>query len=149
MKIKKNIFVFLISIACYFAIAILRGQHYERIYGDISSAIAGFIILYLLTYNIMKRYKGQNLLSVLFLIWLGLSVVELPLTIFMHESMGTFLTYAFWCLGIAGGYFIWRVTKAWKIVVLAISLCIIYFIPCCIISYYHHNTGIITEQIRQ
>ena len=31
MKIKKNIFVFLISIACYFAIAILRGQHYERI----------------------------------------------------------------------------------------------------------------------
>lgn len=138
---KKNIYTFLICVLCYFALAILRGQHYERVYGDMASAIAGFVGLYALTYVLLRWNKGEKTIWTLSAMLLGISIVELPLRIFYNEAMGTLLTYAYWCSGIAGGYVLWRTNKLWKIIVLLVSLCIVCTIPRYIIACYGNNPG--------
>lgn len=88
---KKYFYVFLASVIYYLVLAILKGQHYERLYGDIASAIAGFVGLYAFTYVLLKRNKEQKILWLLFVIWLGISIIELPMRIFYNKAMGTFL----------------------------------------------------------
>ena len=133
---KKYFYVFLASVIYYLVLAILKGQHYERLYGDIASAIAGFVGLYAFTYVLLKRNKEQKILWLLFVIWLGISIIELPMRIFYNKAMGTFFTYIYWCAGIIGGYLFWRTNKFWKIIVSVISLCIVCTIPRCIVTCY-------------
>lgn len=78
---KKYFYVFLASVIYYLVLAILKGQHYERLYGDIASAIAGFVGLYAFTYVLLKRNKEQKILWLLFVIWLGISDVGMSKSI--------------------------------------------------------------------
>lgn len=94
---KKYFYVFLASVIYYLVLAILKGQHYERLYGDIASAIAGFVGLYAFTYVLLKRNKEQKILWLLFVIWLGISIIELPMRIFYNKAMGTFYIYILVC----------------------------------------------------
>lgn len=94
------------------------------------------ILMFALSYFSLRNFKELNVLFTIFLIWLGISAIELPGIIVSGTIYYNLPSYLFMCLGIVSGYCLWLVKRKWKIVILGLSIAILSLIPYLIKMWY-------------
>ncbi|WP_298654064.1 hypothetical protein [uncultured Proteiniphilum sp.] len=101
---KKNILILLVYLALAIVISPIRAL------GNIGVKLAsliGFVLFYLLTTVLIKRYTGKiSAPAILFMGLLGISLVNLPFhMIHFSETLGTLLEYIIHLSAVIAGYY--------------------------------------------
>lgn len=106
MHKKKFFTIFVISFVFFWGIAALRGG-YVTIIGMAGlklSALVGFLVMWIWSCFSLIKFKRLKPVYVILTIWLGISILELPIRLIVKDTLGSLPTYLLWCFGIIVGY---------------------------------------------
>lgn len=128
----KYILLFVLSLGFFFFIAYLRSGTLSvfSLEGFVLSSLIGGLGLFIAFFLIIIKCKKLKPIYVFLSLWLGISVLELPLRIFDFEATLVSLpTYLSWCLGLLAG-FLSSIFKKWwqRLFVFSLILLITLFI---------------------
>lgn len=131
MKKFNYILLFALGIVIYVFVIGFRKSNIYPLYGKDTSSIIGFISMFFIAFFSLKEYGKGNKekdnrhtnRAIMFCLWLGISIIEIPLRIIYRDIINGLPGYMYWCLGLGLGYCFWKFKSTrLRIIVISSSL---------------------------
>ena len=135
---KKRIFIFIVSFVLSMVVVLPRGGYLISIpgfEGYQASSFLGFVTFFFLTVFFLHKYKGtMKKSSIIFTIWLGVSIIDIPYRLhhgwsFFVETLNSFPNILIWWFGILCGLLCALIRNSYlKVSYTAIILFLFFFV---------------------